>query len=86
MDDADLERTIPWVDLHLESLWSKNITIATRLVDTVTIPLLPKTVRGAHIDASRLITHRFRFDEMLDAYETFGRAANARALKVIIET
>ena len=72
-------------DLHLEMLWSKNITITTRLVDTVTIPMLMKTVRSARIDASRLITHRFRFDKILDAYETFGRAADTKALKVIIE-
>jgi alcohol dehydrogenase len=73
-------------DLHLETLWSKNITITTRLVDTVTIPLLLKTVRSSSIDASRLITHRFRFDKILDAYGTFGRAADTKALKVIIET
>jgi alcohol dehydrogenase len=72
-------------DLHLETLWSKNITITTRLVDTVTIPMLLKTVRSARIDASKLITHRFRFDKILDAYETFGRAADTKALKVIIE-
>ena len=28
------------VDLHLERLWSQNITITTRLVDTVTTPML----------------------------------------------
>jgi len=72
-------------DLHLETLWSKNITITTRLVDTVTIPMLLKTVRSARIDASKLITHRFKFDKILDAYETFGRAADTKALKVIIE-
>ena len=27
-------------DLHLEKLWSQNITITTRLVDTVTTPML----------------------------------------------
>ncbi len=73
-------------DLHLETLWSKNITITTRLVDTVTIPMLLKTVRSARIDAGKLITHRFKFDKILDAYETFGRAADTKALKVIIET
>ena len=73
-------------DLHLETLWSKNITITTRLVDTVTIPMLLKTVRSARIAAGRLITHRFKFDKILDAYDTFGRAADTKALKVIIET
>ncbi|HLY56816.1 MAG TPA: zinc-dependent alcohol dehydrogenase family protein [Stellaceae bacterium] len=72
------------VDLRLERLWSQNITITTRLVDTVTTPMLLKTVAAGRIDPKRLITHRFRFDQILDAYETFGHAAGTRALKVII--
>ena len=72
-------------DLHLERLWSHNITITTRLVDTVTTPMLLKTVRSGKIDPKRLITHHFKLDKILDAYDTFGRAASARALKVLIE-
>ena len=72
-------------DLHLERLWSHNITITTRLVDTVTTPMLLKTVRSGKIDPKRLITHRFKLDKILDAYDTFGRAASTRALKVLIE-
>jgi alcohol dehydrogenase len=73
------------VDLHLESLWDRNISITTRLVDTVTIPMLFKTVRSRKIDPKLLITHRFKLDHILDAYETFGNAAKTKALKVIIE-
>ena len=73
------------VDLHLETLWSRNITITTRLVDTVSTPMLLKTVQAGKIDAKRLITHRFSLDHILDAYDTFGRAAATQALKVIIE-
>jgi len=72
-------------DLHLERLWSHNITITTRLVDTVTTPMLLKTVQAGKIDPKRLITHRFRLDEILQAYDTFSRAADTRALKVLIE-
>lgn len=72
-------------DLHLERLWSHNISITTRLVDTVTTPMLLKTVQSGKIDPKRLITHRFRLDKILDAYDTFGRAASTRALKVLIE-
>ena len=72
------------VDLHLELLWSKNIAITTRLVDTVTTPMLLKTVQSKKIDPTRLITHRFKLDQILDAYETFAHAAETRALKVII--
>jgi len=72
-------------DLHLERLWSHNITITTRLVDTVTTPMLLKTVQSGKIDPKRLITHRFKLDKILDAYDTFGRAAATHALKVLIE-
>jgi alcohol dehydrogenase len=51
-------------DLHLERLWDRNISITTRLVDTVTTPMLLKTVQSRKIDAKKLITHRFRFDEI----------------------
>lgn len=73
------------VDLHLERLWSQNIAITTRLVDTVTTPMLLKTVQSQKIDPTRLITHRFKLDQILDAYETFATAAKTKALKVIIE-
>jgi alcohol dehydrogenase len=73
------------VDLHLEKLWAHNITITTRLVDTVTTPMLLKTVQAKRLDPSQLITHRFSLDRILDAYETFGKAASHNALKVLIE-
>ncbi len=73
------------VDLHLERLWSKNITITTRLVDTVSTPMLLKTVQSKKLDPKRLITHRFKLDQIIDAYDTFGRAAVTKALKVILE-
>lgn len=71
-------------DLHLERLWSQNISITTRLVDGVTTPLLLKAVRSKRIDPSRLITHRFSLQNILGAYDVFGRAAANQALKVII--
>jgi alcohol dehydrogenase len=73
------------VDLHLELLWDRNIAITTRLVDTSTIPMLFKTVSSKKINPKLLITHRFKFDKILDAYEAFGSAAKTKALKVIIE-
>jgi alcohol dehydrogenase len=73
------------VDLHLERLWSHNITLRTRLVDTVTTPMLLRTVQAGKIDPQRLITHHFKFAEILAAYDTFSRAADNQALKVIID-
>ena len=72
------------VDLHLERLWAQNITITTRLVDAVTTPMLLKTVQARKIAPARLTTHRFKLDQILDAYENFGHAASTPALKVII--
>jgi alcohol dehydrogenase len=73
------------VALHLERLWDRNITITTRLVDTVSTPMLLKTVQSGKIDPKRLITHWFKLDAILEAYDTFARAADTNALKVIIE-
>jgi alcohol dehydrogenase len=73
------------VDLHLENLWDRNITITTRLVDTVSTPMLLNSLRSHKVDPKLLITHRFTLDRIADAYETFGHAADTRALKVIIE-
>jgi alcohol dehydrogenase len=72
-------------DLHLERLWDRNIAITTRLVDTVTTPMLLKTVQAGKLDPRKLITHRFKFGDVMSAYETFGQAAKTNALKVVIE-
>ena len=73
------------VDLHLESLWDRNITITTRLVDTISTPMLINVLLSHKLDPKRLITHRFKLDQIVDAYDTFGQAAKTRALKVLIE-
>jgi alcohol dehydrogenase len=73
------------VALHLESLWDRNITITTRLVDTVSTPMLLEVLRSHKIDPKLLITHRFKLAQIADAYETFAHAADTRALKVVVE-
>jgi alcohol dehydrogenase len=73
------------VDLHLERLWSHNITITTRLVDTVSTPQLLKAVMSRKLEPASLVTHRFRLADMEQAYDTFGKAAASHAIKVIIE-
>ena len=73
------------VTLHMERLWDRNITITTRLVDAASTPVLLAMLRSRKLDAKRLVTHRFKLDRILDAYETFGHAAETRALKVIVE-
>lgn len=70
--------------IHLEKLWSHNITITTRLVDTVTTPMLLKTVCSHKLEPGKLITHRFPIDKVLQAYDTFQHAAVEKTLKVIL--
>jgi alcohol dehydrogenase len=72
------------VSLHLETLWAKNITITTRLVDTVTTPMLLKTVAAKKLDPAKLITHRFKLKDVIKAYDTFENAAREKTLKVIL--
>ncbi len=73
------------VALHLERLWDRNIAITTRLVDTSSTPMLLKILRSGRIDPKLLITHHFKLDQILEAYETFGDAARTHALKVVID-
>lgn len=72
------------VTLHLETLWSKNITITTGLVDTFTTPMLFKTVQSEKLNPNKLITHHFKLDQVIEAYEIFGNAEKEKALKVIL--
>ena len=72
------------VELHLETLWDRNIAITTRLVDTVTTPMLLKVVRSGKLQPSKLVTHRFALNDIMRAYDTFGNAAKEGALKVVL--
>ena len=73
------------VDLQIQNLWIQNITITMGLVNTNTTPMLLKTVSSGKIDPNKLITHHFKLDEILKAYEVFGNARKEKAMKVIIE-
>jgi alcohol dehydrogenase len=70
--------------LHLESLWIKGVTITTGLVDTFSTPTLLKSVAAGQIDPTRFTTHRFPLQEALQAYDTFARAGETNALKVML--
>ena len=70
--------------LHLETLWSKNITITTGLVDTFSTPMLFKNVQSGKLDPKKLITHRFKLEQIIEAYDTFEHASKEKALKIIL--
>ncbi|PUZ29759.1 alcohol dehydrogenase [Chitinophaga parva] len=70
--------------LHLETLWAQNVTITTRLVDTITTPMLLKSVTAQRLKPAQLITHYFALNDILRAYDTFANAAREKSLKVIL--
>ena len=72
------------VTLHLERLWTRDVTITTGLVDTYSTPTLLRLLAGHQIDAKRFVTHRFGFDQFIEAYDVFSRAGETGALKVVL--
>jgi alcohol dehydrogenase len=72
------------VTLHLEELWTRDVTITTGLVDTYSTPMLLRLVASGQLDAKPFITHHFGFDRFMEAYDTFKNAGETGALKVVL--
>ncbi|MGW0232222.1 zinc-dependent alcohol dehydrogenase family protein [Actinopolymorpha singaporensis] len=70
--------------LHLESLWSRNVTITTGLVDTYSTPTLLRMLAAGRLEVDRFVTHRFGLDEMEQAYDVFSHPQETGALKVAL--
>ncbi|MGW9194317.1 zinc-dependent alcohol dehydrogenase family protein [Micromonospora chersina] len=70
--------------LHLERLWIRDITITTGLVDTRTTPTLLNMLVAGQLDTAHMVTHRYRLDEIVEAYDVFARPAETGALKVVL--
>ena len=73
------------VTLHLETLWTRDITVTTGLVDTYTIPRLMKLVSSGRLDPTVFATHRYPLNDTMNAYDTFADAASTHALKVVLQ-
>ena len=73
------------VTLHLETLWIRDVTVTTGLVDTYTIPTLMKLIASGRLDPMVFATHRYPLGDTMAAYDTFSDAANTGALKVVLE-
>lgn len=73
------------VSLDLERLWIENINISMGLVNTNTLPMLLKLVAEGKLPAEEFISHRYPLNEIMQAYDTFSRAAETDALKVILQ-
>jgi alcohol dehydrogenase len=72
------------VELALQDLWIMDLSITMGLVSTNTTPMLLKLVASHKLAAEKFATHHFKLDDIMDAYDTFGRAAETKALKVVI--
>jgi alcohol dehydrogenase len=70
--------------LHLERFWILDLTITMGLVDTYSTPTLLRLVSSGQLDAAPFITHRFTLDQFEEAYDVFSRAAETKALKVVL--
>lgn len=70
--------------LHLETLWIRDVTVTTGLVDTCSTPTLLRLVATRQLDARPFISHHFAMGQMLEAYDVFSRASETGALKVAI--
>ncbi|KAF7714024.1 alcohol dehydrogenase [Penicillium ucsense] len=73
------------VQLHLEKLWDRNISIHMSLVNATTTQRLLRLLNADKLDISSLVTHHFPFSQGLEAYNTFRAAADHQALKVAID-
>jgi alcohol dehydrogenase len=70
--------------LHLERLWDRDVTITTGLVDAYSTSTLLRLLTSHQLDAQRFITHRFGFEDFIEAYDVFARANETGALKVVL--
>ncbi|MCU4184062.1 zinc-dependent alcohol dehydrogenase family protein [Acidiferrimicrobium sp. IK] len=70
--------------LHLEELWTKDVTITTGLVDAFSSGTFLRLLQGHQLDADRFVTHHFTLDQFEQAYDVFANAAETGALKVFL--
>jgi alcohol dehydrogenase len=70
--------------LHLETLWTRDVTVTTGLVDTYSTPTLLRLLESQQVDAQAFISHHFEIGQIIEAYDVFSRAAETGALKVVL--
>jgi alcohol dehydrogenase len=72
------------VQLNIQDLWIANISISMGLVNTTTLGMLLKLVAQDKLPVGAFVTHHFALDDVVEAYDVFGDAANSKALKVVL--
>jgi alcohol dehydrogenase len=63
------------VELKLQDLWIKDIAITMGLVSATTTPMLLRLVAQGKLTPEKFVSHRFTFEAIIDAYDTFGNVA-----------
>nr|BAD32689.1 dihydroxyacetone reductase [Zygoascus ofunaensis] len=72
------------VELKLQELWIKNISISTGLVSAYSTETLLQKVIDKKLDPTPLATHHFKLSEIEKAYDVFSHAADNQAIKMVI--
>ena len=72
------------VTFQIQDAWIANLTITTGLVNTDTARMLIRMLAQGKLPAGEFISHRFALADIMAAYDTFGRAAETKALKVLL--
>lgn len=72
------------VELELQKLWIRNLTITTGLVSADTTGMLLRAVQNSDLPVHELATHHFTWDEFEKAWDVFKNADEHKAVKVII--
>ena len=72
------------VNLPLDTLWISNITLTMGLVNTNTTAILLKLVAQKKLKVDKFVSHTFDLHDIEEAYDTFSRAAETKALKVML--
>lgn len=70
--------------LPLPEMYGKNLTFLTGGVDACDCEEIMRLIASGKLDASCLITHRFRLEEAMKAYEIFENRQD-HVLKVVLK-
>lgn len=62
----------------------RMVLASDAIVRVTTTPMLLRIVESGRLDATKLISHRFELSRIMEAYDTFGNAAQEGALKVML--
>lgn len=69
---------------EFRALSNRELTITSGGVDTFSTPTLVRLVASGQLRAGDFVTHRFDFGDFERAYDTFTRADETNALKVVL--